>query len=119
MTAFDAIVASASMALENIGITLRLYITLLVVYIRTLLTVVLLIAFPFILSGILTYITTALLQMIFIGLLGVLGLGFLIFVSHLSSVLEIFVETLWYRAYIDNLKHSGVSVSPEHPVAHH
>ena len=121
MKAFDAVVASAGMALENIGITMRLYTTLLVVYVRTLLTVLLLIAFPFVLSGILTYITTAFLQIIFIGLLGVLGLGFLIFVSHLSSVLEIFVETLWYRAYIDNLKHSGSSHEnpTDHPVAHY
>jgi hypothetical protein len=28
----------------------------------------------------------------------------MLFISHLNSVLEIFVEALWYNAYIENKK---------------
>jgi hypothetical protein len=104
MKAFDAIVASASMALEHFSITFKLYLTLMLVYVRTILTVVAFLLFPIALSAILTYATVAMVKIFFIGLLGVLGLGFIVFISHLNSVLEIFVETLWYRAYIENKK---------------
>ena len=114
MKAFDAIIASSRMALEHFGITMRLYVTLLIVYLRTLLTVLAFVLFPFILSAILTYITVASLQILFVGILGVLVLGFFIFVSHLSSVLEIFVETLWYRAYIENLGQDSIGVHGSH-----
>lgn len=100
--AFDAIVASSTMALDNLGITFKLYLTLILVYVRTVLTVLVFILLPFILSAIFTYVTIASIKLIFIGILLLIVLAFLIFVSHLNSVLEIFVETLWYRAYTDN-----------------
>lgn len=100
--AFDAIVASATMALENLGITFKLYLTLILVYVRTLLTVLVFILLPFVLSAIFTYVTIASIKFVFIVLLLALVSVFLVFVSHLNSVLEIFVETLWYRAYMDN-----------------
>ncbi len=102
MSAFDAIVASSTMALENLGITFKLYVTLILVYVRTVLTVLVFILLPFAVSAIFTYITIAGVKLIFFGLVALLILAFLIFVSHLNSVLEIFVETLWYRAYVDN-----------------
>lgn len=114
MKAFDAIIASSRMALEHFGITVRLYITLLIVYLRTLLTVLAFILFPLVLSAILTYITITSLQIIFVAVLGVLVLGFFVFVSHLSSVLEIFVETLWYRAYIENLGQDSLGEHTDH-----
>lgn len=102
MRAFDAIVASAGMALENLSVTVRLYLTLLLVYVRTMLTVLAFILFPFLLSAVFTYVTVASIKTLFVGILFLLLFGFILFVSHLNSVLEIFVETLWYRSYLDN-----------------
>ena len=119
MKAFDAIVASAMMALENLGITFKLYITLLLVYVRTLLTVLVFILLPFLLSFIFTYIGIGIIRLIALGFLALLIFGFVIFISHLNSVLEIFVETLWYRAYRENKLKSQVlegevSTTPTH-----
>ncbi len=101
-SAFDAVVASAEMALDNLSITAKLYLTLILVYVRTILTVLAFILFPFLLSAVFTYITIASIKILFVVILMGLLVGFILFVSHLNSVLEIFVETLWYRAYIDN-----------------
>ena len=111
--AFEAMGESVAMAIENIEITFRLYFTLLLVYVRTLLTVIALIIFPFIISGILTYITIGFLQTLFIGIAVMLIVAFLLFVSHLNSVLEIFVEALWYHAFKDNKSRMPASTSEE------
>lgn len=100
--AFQAMGKSVRMTLENLDVTFRLYFTLVVVYVRTLLTVVAFIVFPFIVSAILTYVTIGFLQTVAVAVIGIAVLGFLGFVSHLNSVLEIFVEALWYRAWKDN-----------------
>lgn len=116
--AFDAIVSSSTMALDNMGITFKLYITLILVYVRTVLTVLVFVLLPFVISAIFTYVTVASMKLIFVGVLLVIILVFFVFVSHLNSVLEIFVETLWYRAYIDNKrKHLGEAL-PESDIHH-
>jgi len=102
--AFEAISLSIRMALDNLNTTFHLYFTLLLVYIRTFLTVLAFIIFPLIVSAILTYITILFLKMVAFFIVGVLFVGFLIFVSHLNSVLEIFVEAIWYNAYVENKK---------------
>ncbi|MDD2745062.1 MAG: hypothetical protein PHU93_00855 [Candidatus Gracilibacteria bacterium] len=116
--AFDAIVASSTMALDNLGITFKLYLTLILVYVRTLLTVLFFILLPFLISAIFTFITISSIKFIFLGLLGVIILVFLIFVSHLNSVLEIFVETLWYRAYMDNKSKAKPHATSDHDHHH-
>jgi hypothetical protein len=125
MKAFDAVIASANMTLNNPGITFRLYATLLIVYVRTIVTVVIFILLPFLLSTILTLVSASIIQLILIGVVGVITLGFFVFLSHLSSVLEIFVETLWYRAFIDNRERVASSSSDHqgetnhHDAGHH
>jgi hypothetical protein len=116
--AFDAVVSSASMALSNMGITFKLYITLILVYIRTILTVAIFILIPFIFSAVLTYITTAGLRFISFIILAIFVLIFFVFISHLNSVLEIFVETLWYRAYKDNKLHAEQDTTHAHDTHH-
>lgn len=116
--AFDAIVASATMALDNLGITFKLYLTLILVYVRTLLTVLFFILLPFLISAIFTFITISSIKFIFLGLLGIFILIFLVFVSHLNSVLEIFVETLWYRAYMDNKSKAKPHATSDHDHHH-
>ncbi len=100
--AMEAIVASVDMTLTNMGITVRLYLSLLLVYIRTILTVLIFIVVPFFLSALLTYITVASIKYLFFFIACGLIFWLLILIAHLNSVLEIFVETLWYRAYMEN-----------------
>lgn len=101
----ESLSLSVRMTISNIGITFHLYFTLLLVYIRTFITAIVFIIFPFIVSGLFTYVTMPVLQMISIAALSVLFILFLAFVSHLNSVLEIFVEAIWYNAYKENRKH--------------
>lgn len=104
--ALEALSLSVRMALSNLNITFHLYFTLLLVYIRTFITAIIFIVFPFIMSGLFTYVTISWLQIASITILSALFLVLLIFVSHLNSVLEIFVETIWYNAYLENKKHA-------------
>lgn len=103
--ALEALSLSVRMALENLDITFHLYFTLLLVYIRTFITAIIFIVFPFVISGLFTYVTISWLQIVSISILSILFFALLIFVSHLNSVLEIFVETIWYNAYKENKKH--------------
>jgi hypothetical protein len=80
--AFDAIVSSSTMALDNMGITFKLYITLILVYVRTVLTVLVFILLPFVISAIFTYVTVASIKLIFVGILLLIILVF--FVSMLA-----------------------------------
>lgn len=100
--AFEAMGKSVRMALDNLEVTFQLYFTLLLVYVRTILTVVAFIIFPLVVSTILTYVTVAFIKTAAILVVAGALLFFLGFVSHLNSVLEIFVESLWFRAWKDN-----------------
>ena len=112
--ALEALSFSVNMALNNLSITFHLYFTLLLVYIRTFITATIFIIFPFIISGLFTYITTSWIQMVSVTLILLLFLVLLIFISHLNSVLEIFVEAIWYNAYKENKKHFEGGGSDDH-----
>lgn len=102
LKAFEAMSASVRMALDNLDVTFKLYFTLLLVYFRTIFTAGLLIVLPFVVSGILTFVSMPLFKMVSIGVLSVIVLGLYVFIAHLNSVLEIFVETIWYNAFMEN-----------------
>ena len=106
--AFEAMAASLRMSLDHLSVTFRLYVTLLLVYVRTLLTVAAFVVFPFIISAILTYVTVAAVKIVAVTVTAVIVAAFLGLVSHVNSVLEIFVEALWYRAFVEHAKASGV-----------
>lgn len=101
---FEALSLSTHMSLSNIWVTWRLYYTLFLVYIRVFLTIIVFIIFPLIFSTIFAYITTQIFFMVWIIVMCIIFIIFLVFISHLNSVLEIFVEALWYNAYIENKK---------------
>lgn len=98
-SAGKSVTASVGMALESISMTSRIYFSLLFVYVRTIIVAMIVLVFPFVASGILAYITLPILQGIALGILALALFVFLIFASHLSSVLEIFIEAVWYYAY--------------------
>lgn len=117
--AFDAMGKSVRMALDNIEVTFRLYFTLLLVYVRTILTVIAFIVFPFVISAILTYVSIAFVKTVAILAVGAILLFFLVFVSHLNSVLEIFVESLWFRAWKDNSARMAAENPHDHGTGSH
>ncbi len=107
MRALPAMVSSLRMAIDNLGVTFRLYFTLVLVYVRTLLTVAAFIVFPFVISAIFTYVTIAAVKILAFAVIGAMIVTFLGFVAHVNSVLEIFVEALWYRAFVEHSKEGG------------
>lgn len=100
---FEAISESTKMTLNNMEVTWKLYFTLFLVYGRIILTVFVLVLFAILFSTIFTYLPLSVSVIIFM----VLGLFFLVLISHINSVLEIFVEALWYNAYMENKKNEN------------
>lgn len=102
---FEAISLSTKMTLMNMEITVKLYYTLFLVYARVIVTIILFTVFSLIFSAIFAFLST---QQIFftiwISSLIIILFFFIIFISHFNSVLEIFVDSLWYNAYIENKK---------------
>ena len=96
---FAAFSASTGMALEHLGTTTRLFLGTMLMYVRIVLVVAGIVLFPLALSALVTWLGSG----VAAWLAGAVGaaayLGFLLFVSHVGSVLEIFVTALWYRAW--------------------
>jgi hypothetical protein len=114
-SALESLSASTFMALSHIHITVRLYFTLLLVYLRTILIALVFLLLPFFVSTILALLTATILKMVFIAIMAVTTIIFLIFITHLNSVLEIFVEGMWYEAYMQNLREESNPLStPSH-----
>lgn len=101
--AFEAMGRSIKMTLDNLDITFHIYFTLLFVYVRTIITVVIFVIFPFLISAVITYFTTFIFKIISVVVIFLILAVLLFFVSHLNSVLEIFVDAIWYLAYKDNV----------------
>ena len=100
----EAVSLSMSMTLKNMEVTSKLYYTLFLVYIRTIITIVVFMIFPLIFSIIFAFVTSETLFILSMSVIGLALFAFMVFVSHLNSVLEIFVDALWYNAYLENKK---------------
>ncbi|EKE27672.1 MAG: hypothetical protein ACD_3C00174G0004 [uncultured bacterium (gcode 4)] len=103
---FEAISLSTRMTLNSMDITLKLYYTLFLVYARVIITIVVFTIFPLIFSALFAYVSTKIFFIVWVTIIFIIFAAFLLFISHLNSVLEIFVEALWYNAYIENKKNS-------------
>jgi hypothetical protein len=104
------------MAIENIGITIRLFFSLILVYFRELILLIGIFFFPFLMSWFVALgLGPIFLQGVFI-ILGLVYFSFLIIVSAMNSVIEIFVESLWFSVFRENtVSHS----SHAHHISHH
>lgn len=112
---FESLGLSLTMTMENIGITLRIFISLVLVYIREIILLVGIFTLPFIMSWLVALgLGPIFLQGVFV-IIGLVYLLFLIIVSAMNSVIELFVETLWYSVFRENLGHGHSG----HHVAHH
>jgi hypothetical protein len=87
------------MAVRHIGITMQLYYTMILLYLRTIIVGIIFLLLPFIASAIVTFFTIVSVQIVFLVIFGILSFTLFIFIVHLNSTLEIFVEATWYEAY--------------------
>ena len=96
---FEAMQKSASLALNNLGITLRYVVISFLMHIRIIINIVILIGIPASLLyfwwilGIESNTTTKLIFLIII-------VGLLSFVSYLNAIIEAFFQTYWYKVYM-------------------
>lgn len=95
----ESIALSTRLALSNFRLTIRLYMTVFFVYIRTIFIAALFIVFPVILSAIFAYFANQIIIMIMVIITLIIFLVALVFLTHLNSVLTIFVSSLWYHAF--------------------
>lgn len=107
---FESLGLSLTMTMENVGITLRIFLSLILVYVREIILLVGIFALPFIMSWLVAMgLWPVFLQGVFL-ILGLVYLLFLIIVSAMNSTIELFVETLWYSVFRENLG----QVEPSH-----
>jgi len=112
---FEALGLSLIMTMENLGVTLRLFLSLILVYSREFVLLIAIFFLPFLMSWLLALgLSHIFLQGVFV-LLGLVYLLFLIIVSAMNSVIEIFVESLWFSVFREN----SVSHTPDPHVSHH
>ena len=99
-SALESLSASTGLAVRHIHITGKLYFTMILLYLRTILVAVLFLVLPFIVSSIIALFTILSVKMIFLWLFSIISLILFVFIVHLNSTLEIFVEATWYEAYM-------------------
>lgn len=99
--AIESLSASTGMAMRNIGITGKLYFTMILLYFRTIIVAVIFLVIPFLISSFLAFLPTIIgIKLFFLIIFLIISIVLFIFIVHLNSTLEIFVEATWYEAYL-------------------
>ena len=78
---------------------MRLYSTMILLYLRTLLVAMIFLGIPFAISGIIALFTIVGVQIFLLSIFGIITLVLFIIIVHLNSTLEIFIEATWYEGY--------------------
>lgn len=103
---FESLGLSLTMTMENISTTGRIFLSLILVYVREIILLVGIFTLPFVMSGLVALgLGPVFLQGAFL-IIGLVYLAFLIIVSAMNSTIELFVESLWYSVFRENLMHS-------------
>lgn len=102
--AFESIGSSAKIVLLNLWLTIRIYSLMFILNMRVLFNFVIFLAFPIAIASAITYLTTQIYMTIAVLILSVIFLWFIILLSHMASVLEIFKVSTWYFAYLEARK---------------
>ncbi len=98
--AIESLSASTGLAMRNIAITGRLYFTMILLYLRTIIVAIIFLVIPFLISGFLAFVPIIGLKFFFLVIFVIIAVVLFIFIVHLNSTLEIFVEATWYEAYM-------------------
>jgi hypothetical protein len=122
--ALESLSASTGMAVRHIGITGQLYFTMILLYLRTIIVAVIFLVLPFVISSVVAFFTIMSVKLILLTIFCIISIVLFIFIVHLNSTLEIFVEATWYEAYmlckkIDTSYHGGSHPADTHSGDHH
>ncbi len=98
--AIESLSASTWLAMRNIAITWRLYFTMILLYLRTIIVAIIFLVIPFLISSFLAFVPILWLKLFFLVIFVIISVVLFIFIVHLNSTLEIFVEATWYEAYM-------------------
>lgn len=96
---FTAIGTSAKITLLNLWLTLKIYSLMFVLNMRVIFNFIIFLAFPIAIASVITYVSTQIYLTISLIILSILFIGFVMFLSHMASVLEIFKVSAWYLTY--------------------
>jgi len=119
-TALASLSASTGLAIRHITITGQLYFTMILLYLRTIIIAVIFLVLPFVISSVLALFTILTVKYIFIAIFAILSLVIFVFIVHLNSTLEIFIEATWYEAYkLCKQEDSEYGNHEEHHEEHH
>jgi hypothetical protein len=99
-SALESLGASTGLAIRHIGITGQLYFTMILLYLRTIIIACIFFVIPFVVSSIIAFFTIIAVKYFFVILFLIISIVLLIFIAHLNSTLEIFIEATWYEAYM-------------------
>ncbi len=98
--AIESLSASTGLAMRNISITGSLYFTMILLYLRTIIIAIIFLVIPFMISSFLAFLPILGLKLFFLVVFLIVSIVLFIFIVHLNSTLEIFVEATWYEAYM-------------------
>jgi hypothetical protein len=104
---FKAIWESSKIAVLNFNTTIKLYFLMFILNIRVIINFIIFLAFPIILVLAISIITSKIFLYLTVAIIIILFIAFILFLWYLTSVLEIFITSIWYFAYKkwkDNLK---------------
>lgn len=96
---FESIGISSKIALLNLWLTIKIYSLMFILNMRVLFNFFIFLAFPIAIASVITYVSTQIYITISLIILSILFFGFIILLSHMASVLEIFKVSAWYLAY--------------------
>jgi hypothetical protein len=121
--ALESLSASTGMAVRHIGITGQLYFTMILLYLRTIIVAVIFLVLPFVISSVVAFFTIMSVKLILLTIFCIISIVLFIFIVHLNSTLEIFVEATWYEAYMlckreDALSHTDSAHGIDHTAGH-
>ena len=73
---------------------------MILLYARTIIIAIIFLVIPFLISSVLAFLPIIGLKLFFLVIFVVIAVILFIFIVHLNSTLEIFVEATWYEAYM-------------------
>ncbi len=98
---FESIWVSSRITILNIKRTVKLYFFILFLNLRVIFNFVIFLSFPIIIVITLWLITSKIFLMVAITILSILFISFILILSYLTAVLEVFKTSIWYYAYIE------------------
>lgn len=99
---FKAMGKSMEMAITHLDTTIKLFLSLILVYARLIIVVIGILLLPSIIGAVVALELAQIWATLSFVVIGLVYVAFLIIVAHINSILEIFIETLWFSFYMEN-----------------